>query len=227
MKTCSICKIEKSLELFNKSPDIKSGYKSTCKACRNSAARLKNINPADIKDKKCSRCNLIKLPEEFYLLKRNKDGYTNNCKTCVNKKRQEQYIKHKERIKQRSALYYLKNKTLVISKQLERQKERLKTDDFYKLQRNLRNRLYYALKNKEWRKNTHFTEYIGCEREILISHIELQFQSGMTWDNYGLWEIDHIKPLANASTEEELYNLCHYTNFQPLWKLDNVKKSNN
>lgn len=49
----------------------------------------------------------------------------------------------------------------------------------------------------------------------------------MTWDNYGKWHIDHIVPLVSAKTEEEMYKLCHYTNLQPLWALDNIKKGDN
>jgi hypothetical protein len=46
----------------------------------------------------------------------------------------------------------------------------------------------------------------------------------MSWDNYGEWHIDHIKPLALAHTEEETYKLCHYTNLQPLWAIENLQK---
>lgn len=55
-------------------------------------------------------------------------------------------------------------------------------------------------------------------------HLENQFKTDMSWENYGKWEIDHIVPLSSAKTEEELYSLCRYTNLQPLWKTDNIKK---
>jgi hypothetical protein len=46
----------------------------------------------------------------------------------------------------------------------------------------------------------------------------------MSWDNQGQWHIDHIIPLASAKSEEELYKLCHFTNLQPMWAVDNIKK---
>jgi hypothetical protein len=52
------------------------------------------------------------------------------------------------------------------------------------------------------------------------------FTEKMNWDNYGKWHVDHIIPLSSANTEEEIYKLCHYTNLQPLWAEDNIKKSN-
>jgi len=48
----------------------------------------------------------------------------------------------------------------------------------------------------------------------------------MNLDNQGKWHIDHIIPLSSAKTEGEFYELCHYTNLQPLWAENNIKKSN-
>jgi hypothetical protein len=48
----------------------------------------------------------------------------------------------------------------------------------------------------------------------------------MTWDNYGRggWHIDHIIPSSSAIDIESLIKLQHYTNLQPLWAIDNMKK---
>ena len=61
---------------------------------------------------------------------------------------------------------------------------------------------------------------------VTIPHLEKQFAIGMSWENRSEWHIDHIIPLSSAKTEDEVYKLCHYTNLQPLWAEDNLKKSN-
>jgi hypothetical protein len=48
----------------------------------------------------------------------------------------------------------------------------------------------------------------------------------MSWDNYGEWHLDHKTPVSWATTEEEIYELNKYTNFQPLWQFDNLSKGN-
>ena len=48
----------------------------------------------------------------------------------------------------------------------------------------------------------------------------------MSWENHGIhgWHIDHIIPLSSGKTEDEILELFHYTNLQPLWAVDNLKK---
>jgi len=54
--------------------------------------------------------------------------------------------------------------------------------------------------------------------------LEKKFVGGMSWENYGKWHIDHIIPLSSANNEDEIYKLCYYTNLQPLWSEENLKK---
>lgn len=70
-------------------------------------------------------------------------------------------------------------------------------------------------------------ELIGCSVEKLMEHLEKQFTEGMTWGNYGRWHVDHIKPCAmfDFSKPEHQQECFHYSNLQPLWAKDNLKKS--
>jgi hypothetical protein len=65
---------------------------------------------------------------------------------------------------------------------------------------------------------------LGIDYDELKIYFESLFTEGMSWDNIGIWHIDHIIPLSTAKTEEDVIRLCHYTNLQPLWGEDNIKK---
>ena len=77
-----------------------------------------------------------------------------------------------------------------------------------------------------YKKTSKTAEILGCSFEEFKVHIENQFIDGMSWDNYPEWEYDHIYPISLAESEEHLLQLNHYTNFQPLWAEDNIRKGN-
>lgn len=68
---------------------------------------------------------------------------------------------------------------------------------------------------------------LGYKPSEFKSHIERQFTKGMTWENYGEWEIDHITPVsamvANGIHDPKIVNCL--TNLRPLWKDQNRAKS--
>lgn len=68
---------------------------------------------------------------------------------------------------------------------------------------------------------------LGCSIICARQHLEAQFLPGMSWDNHGEWHIDHIRPCASFDlTDLEQQKECfHYTNLQPLWAADNLRKS--
>jgi hypothetical protein len=104
------------------------------------------------------------------------------------------------------------------------QRERTRNDPQYKLAKSLRSRLGIAIRGNF--KSGSAVQDLGCSIEFLAQYLESKFQSGMSWDNHGEWHIDHIKPLASfdLTIREELLKACHYTNLQPLWAVDNLKK---
>jgi hypothetical protein len=92
----------------------------------------------------------------------------------------------------------------------------------------MRSRINIYLKSRKIYKTNKTFEIVGCTPEFLKEHLEKQFKEGMSWENYGLygWHIDHIIPLSSSKTEEKIHQLSHYTNLQPLWAEDNLKKGN-
>ena len=112
----------------------------------------------------------------------------------------------------------------------EYRRNRYKTNINTKISFNIRGRLKEVLKHKGYKKSKPTFYYIGCTPQELKQHLESQFTEGMTWENYGLhgWHIDHIVPLSkfDLSKEENIKLASHYSNLQPLWAIDNMKKGN-
>jgi hypothetical protein len=88
----------------------------------------------------------------------------------------------------------------------------------------MRTRIWFALKRKYKSKST--IKLLGCSIEECWQHLESKFQPGMTKENHGLWHVDHIRPCASFDlTDPEQQKICfHYTNLEPMWAIDNLKK---
>ena len=106
-------------------------------------------------------------------------------------------------------------------------KEKRRTDPIYKLKGNIRRRLIIFLKVSKMRKTNSTFKMVGCTPEFLKEYLEKKFKPGMTWKNHTVhgWHVDHIIPLNSAKTPKAIEKLMHYTNLQPLWAPENIKKS--
>jgi len=230
MKTCNQCHQDKSHLEFYKDKHKIDGLRNSCKVCSESKKKERRSmvsNVVCVSEKSCCDCGEIKGSLHFHKDKNNPSGLSAICKPCRKIRTSARYQVNKEYVKIRAMKYYEQNKDIIIKKSIARNKHKIKTDWKFRIIRNLRNRLWYALKFKDWKKTTHFAEYIGCDKITLMEHLESTFTSGMSWENYGSgWHIDHKKPLSNAKTEEQMYERCHYTNLQALWGADNIRKSN-
>lgn len=69
-------------------------------------------------------------------------------------------------------------------------------------------------------------EILGIDYENGMKHFESLFKDGMSWDNRSEWNVDHIVPISFGTTFDEMKYLNHYTNLQPLWRIENSSKSN-
>ncbi len=101
----------------------------------------------------------------------------------------------------------------------------------YRLRKNLRARFWRALNAQACSKRESTLALWGCSVDELKTRLERQFRPGMTWANWGrdpgTWQIDHIKPLASFDLAdlEQQRAACHYSNLQPLWHDDHLRKS--
>lgn len=89
--------------------------------------------------------------------------------------------------------------------------------------RNTYKRLRKILKSHKSDKTMNL---VGCTPNFLREYLQSKFQFGMTWDNYGSWHIDHIRPCCSFDLTDPIQQqkCFHYTNLQPLWAKDNIIK---
>lgn len=204
-----------------------------------------------IPTKKCTACRTEKPLSDFPVCSRNKDGYNSRCKECTNlanKKWRETSVDVYRAMRKRD---YKKNrlKNLALSRAYAQEHKEEKAD--YDRKYRKANAVKRRAQIKAWEKNSpehrirvrlrrlfnHFIhgeciqageKLVGCTYEFYKSYIENLFDEGMTWDNHGDkgWHIDHIIPLSafDLSKDEEVKKCFHYSNTQPLWCNENLKK---
>lgn len=201
----------------------------------------------------CSKCCKEKPVEEFYVRKDSKDGYRNECIEChlthkkiysrENSEYRKEYMKQyrldnpdmfKNWVKNNYDKYLCNSKKWKIENpekskvhKNNNRKKRLENDPQYKLKNNIRRLILLSLNKKGYSKKSKTNEILGIDYNGFMKHIESQFIDGMSWDNRGEWELDHIIPVSLGKGEEEIIRLNHYSNFRPLWRKDNLLKSNN
>ena len=110
------------------------------------------------------------------------------------------------------------------------ERNRKSNDPLYKLISNFRTAIYQVLKENNVEKNKHYFDILKYTPEDLIQHLEKQFTSDMTWENYGEWHVDHKKPITSFNFQEmgddEFMKCWSLDNLQPLWGEENIRKSN-
>lgn len=244
LKICSKCGIEQPISNFNKNKSTPDGLQLTCKGCRKQYRQDKSEGIKEYskqyrlnnsKEIKQYRQDHVKESNQYYQdhVKEIKQYKQDNVEEI--KEYQKQYRQnHKKESKQ----YYQNHR----KERNIRNLNRLKLDSLFKLACNLRSRLNTVLRQKYLPKKSKLSQYLGCSLKELKLHLKKQFTEGMTWENHGKgkgkWNIDHIVPLDSCEiynldgtrndelSTNRLFELCHYTNLQPLWADDNLKKSN-
>jgi hypothetical protein len=172
--------------------------------------------------------------KEYYKAKSNENHAKNRERN--NKRNSEYQRKNAEILKQKHNEYRANNRerarrwqkrysTANHSKIIDKLRERRRNDPITRLKDAIRGSIRAYLGSKKTRRSATF-EIVGCTPDFLRSHLEKQFNPGMTWENYGShWHVDHRIPLASGNSPEEIMGLSHWTNLQPLEALENLLKS--
>lgn len=110
------------------------------------------------------------------------------------------------------------------------ERNRKASDPLYKLISNFRTAIYTVLKESNVDKYGHYFDVLEYTPEELIIHLEKQFVPDMTWDNYGIWHVDHKLPITSFDIQEmgdeEFMKCWSLDNLQPMWGEENIRKSN-
>ena len=185
----------------------------------------------------CSDCLENKPVDEYYKSKTYITGILGRCKTCHNKKccvRNMAKLKANPEL-MRKAREYKKQWNADNKDKVREYKKRTKEanpDKYRELSRQGKRKPIVRLRDNLRRRLRDFVKGrrlfpgVGCTKEELRIHIEFQFSDGMTWENYGQWHIDHIRPCASFDLfdPEQTRQCFHYTNLQPLWAAENIAK---
>lgn len=219
---CHKCQTEKALTEFSKSKYTTYGVTPQCKRCnaaRGAAWALENKEKINIRQK-ARRDFKLANPEIF-----GEQMEATRLKNLATAKarRERRKITEPEVLKAERYQSFLKSKESVSANL----RHRRKTDLNFRIGRNMGNRLYAALKryknSKSW---NHFLDY---SMEDLRTHLASLFTEGMTWENYGAWHIDHVRPVSSfdftVNTDAVIKECWALDNLQPLWAIDNIRKN--
>lgn len=220
-KKCSKCKDEKLLSFFYNNRRHLFGKAPYCKECHKKEQKARTTKYKE-RYKAISRAYYWK-NRERELLKGKKRYIKNKDKIQVRHKKWRE--DNKEYMADYHKKWYAKNRKDKLAKNYKWERNQSKSNPIFKIRKNLRIRVYNVIKNNV--KSASIMKLLGCSIEFLKSYIEKRFVPGMTWENYGpCWHIDHKKPCAlfDFSKEDDQKKCFHYTNLQPLFAIDNMRK---
>lgn len=171
-------------------------------------------------EKNCTKCGVSKSLEEFSKHKNGLYGRNSECKTCQSQREKKYKDTRREYIKKYNKMWNKNNKDHILEYNKKYVTQRYKKDPVYKFKAYTRSHINLRLKNFLKTKKGRTLDYLGCNWDTYINHLEKQFDDNMSWENWGTyWEVDHIIPLSKGGS-------FHYTNCQPLTVEENRSKNN-
>lgn len=137
-----------------------------------------------------------------------------------NIKYQKEYRKFKgDILLEDQKVYYKNNKQAILKQKAGYKRKRRKTDPLFRLRLNISSCIRKSLISMNLSKRGRKWEsLVGYTIQELKEHIEKLFQSGMTWDNYCDWQLDHIIPVSFFK-----FKSSNDVEFKFCWSLENIQ----
>ena len=223
-KSCKRCNQTLHVEMFTKTIGSKDGYSAVCKNCRSLEEKERRdfqrnllLNPPE-GVKQCNSCMIFKSYQSYRANRRSNDGFSSECFDCKPKC---VWTAEQQRQSERK---YRQNNPDKLKEKYKRQAQNVNR----RIRDSLNHRISELLRSHGEGKRNTTLQYVGCSKDYLKGWLEYQFEDGMSWDNYGEWHIDHVRPCSsfNLSLESEQLVCFHWSNLKPMWGLDNIIKSN-
>ena len=176
--------------------------------------------------KMCTKCLISKDSSNFTVKNPKTGNLFTHCRDCRSKYNKENAAIPEVMTKRREQkkLYWEEIKIADRDRRTIYQRERRQNKE----ERKISNRIGVALSRIVSGKQQKTKYDFGCTTKEIRDYFESKFAIGMSWDNYGEWEIDHIiaKSKFNQTNKEELEECWNYKNLRPLWKDLNRMKLN-
>ena len=171
--------------------------------------------------KRCSKCNKVKPVTEFWKRPERKGGLRSQCKACSKQYITDNWEQQSERLRS-----WRERNPEKVKLSLKKTGEKRRQNIITRLSMTVSHGMWRALHSEK--HGISWLVFVDWDAEDLKRHLEGLFQPGMTWENYGEWHVDHIRPIASfeiRSHEDEGFKKCWaLDNLQPLWAVENHKK---
>jgi hypothetical protein len=222
-KACTKCKQEKPITEYYRYNQSSEKLRPTCIPCCNKESRKFYSNNKDEQNA---------MSKERY--KNNKVHYLSVCKKYRKNNQQKISVyqtkwakENPDKIKAKETKYRLAHPDRIKKRYTENNRKRLSTPAGL-LSNRVSSVMWHSLKN--FKAGQHWEDLVGYTVGQLSAHLESLFLPGMSWDNMGMWHIDHKIPRSafNYEKPEDIdFKKCWaLKNLQPLWATDNIKKYN-
>lgn len=233
-KICTKCLLEQSIDNFGIARHTKDGRFYVCKTCRHAQNMLPEQRERQkFANEKHRNTEGYKQKAPLHRRKYYKNGGKENQKKYVAEHQDKLKPYHKKYSKAwsntpegqaslKKARMKFHNKNVEASRARYREQYYIRKQSIeYRVNDAISSSIYDAL--KERKNGRRWEKIVGYTLSDLMQHIEKQFADGMSWDNYGQWHIDHIKP-RYTFTIDQIKECWMLSNLRPLWAEDNLKR---